>query len=343
MLRAYKYRYSRIQDVQAFVNHAMLDVIFNASKFADQEFSSALLLPKYRNFVDGVNPTYVLNPLKEIYVICKSLNRKERKLLKTAVHSNNKIKALCNGNLEPVKYKQIRAIGENLSDAIKSFCDALYNYCLDLAPFFNTYERTDVYYKKVVQKWKTCKCCGIGPVLTKFHSHRGALDHYLPKSIYPFTSLNFKNLIPICEYCNGKYKLGKDTLSVTENRGRQNETNMRVKAFYPFSAVKPDIEVTVKFVNFVGVTNLEPTNIEIDLQCPGYDEQVQTWDRIFGIQENYKAECCSDEMRMHYEEQYIFELSLGKTHEDYIDVLKRNKYGDVNFLKIPYLQAIQQA
>ncbi|TLV01342.1 hypothetical protein [Dyadobacter luticola] len=343
MLKAYKYSYSRIQDVQSFVNHVMLDIILNAPKFADHEFSSALLLPKYRNFVDGVNHAYLLNPLRVIYSVCKSLGRKERKLLKTAVHNNNKIRELCNGNLDPIKYKQIESIDEALSQAIKTFCDALYNQCLDLAPFYNTYEQTDIYYKKIVKKSKTCKCCGTGPVLTKFHSHRGALDHYLPKSIYPFTSLNFKNLIPICEYCNGKYKLGKDTLCLTENKGRANETNTRVKAFYPFSSAKPDIEVAIKFVNFVSVTDLEPINIKIELQCPGYDEQVQTWDRIFGIKENYQAECCSDEMRMHYEEQYIYETSQGKTHEDYIDILKRNKYGDVNFLKMPYLQAIQQA
>ncbi|WP_041494839.1 hypothetical protein [Nonlabens marinus] len=317
----------------------MLDVIFNAKNIADATFSSTLVLPKYKNLIDSINNDYVLTPLAEAYIICKTLNRKQIKLLKTAVHNNNKIRELCNGDIEPVKYDQIEVININLKRAIKTFCDCLYNHCINLAPFYTVYEDINVYYKRVVKKSSVCKCCGIHKVLTQFHTHRSALDHYLPRKHYPFNSLNFKNLIPICDICNGKYKLSEDTLYITNNKGKKSESKTRTIAFYPYSRTTHDIEIEIRF-NKAFDSTIEPEDIEIDITSTGNTDQITSWDRIFGIKENYKAECCTDEMRMHYEEQYIAMMNRGISHEDYIGDLGRNKYGDVNFLKIPFLEAI---
>ncbi|WP_339881102.1 hypothetical protein [uncultured Algoriphagus sp.] len=341
MLKPYNYSYSKIQKVQSFVNHVMLDVIFNAKNIAAVTFSSILVLPKYRNLIDGINNDYVLTPLAEAYIICKTLNRTQIKLLKTAVYNNNKIRELCNGDIEPVKYDQIEAIDVNLKKAIKTFCDSLYDHCIKRAPFYTEYEDINAYYKTVVKKSSVCKCCGIHKVLTQFHTHRSALDHYLPRKHYPFNSLNFKNLIPICDICNGKYKLSEDTLYITNNKGKKNESKTRTVAFYPYSRTTHDIEIDITF-NKAFDSTIEPEDIEIDITSTGSTDKITSWDRIFGIKENFKAECCTDEMRMYYEEQYIADMNFGKTHEQYIDILERNKYGDMNFLKIPFLKAINK-
>ena len=173
MLRPYNFPYSKIQKVQSFVNHVMLDVVFNAKNIAAANFTSALVLPKYRHLVDDIKQDYILDRLKESFVICKTLTRKQIKLLKTAVHNNNKIRELCDGTIQPVKYYQIETISSDLKKALKLFCDCLYDNCLGLAPFYNTYEDINTYYKSIVLKSKTCRCCGIGPILTKFHTHRG--------------------------------------------------------------------------------------------------------------------------------------------------------------------------
>jgi hypothetical protein len=341
MLKPYNYSYSKIQKVQSFVNHVMLDVIFNAKNIAAATFSSALVLPKYRNLIDDTNIDYVLTPLSEAYLICKGLNRKQTKLLKTAVHNNNKIRELCNGDVQPVKYEQIESINADLKKAIKLFCDCLYDHCIKLEPFYTSYENINAYSKTVVKKSSVCKCCGINKVLTQFHKHRSALDHYLPRKHYPFNSLNFKNLIPICDICNGKYKLSEDTLYITENKGKKNESKTRTVAFYPYSRTTHSIDIDITFTKNFDST-IEPKDIEIELTCVGNTDKVASWDRIFGIKENYKAECCTDEMRMYYEEQYIADMNFGKTHVQYIDILKNNKYGDMNFLKIPFLEAINK-
>lgn len=341
MLKPYNYSYSKIQKVQSFVNHVMLDVIFNAKNITAANFSSALVLPKYRNLIDDINIDYILTPLSEAYLICKTLNRIQIKLLKRAVHNNNKIRELCNGDVEPVKYEHIESINTDLKKAIKLFCDCLYDHCIKLEPFYISFENINTYYKTVVKKSSICKCCGINKVLTQFHTHRSALDHYLPRKHYPFNSLNFKNLIPICDICNGKYKLSEDTLYITHNKGKKNENKTRTVAFYPYSRTTHSIDIDITFTKNFDST-IEPKDIEIELTCIGNTDKVESWDRIFGIKENYKAECCTDEMRMHYEEQYIAMMNRGISHKDYIDDLGRNKYGDVNFLKIPFLEAINK-
>lgn len=330
MIRPYKYSYNKIQKIQSFVNHVMLDIIFRAPEINDPIFSSNLVLPQYRILITDINDNYVLYPLSDAYLICKGLSKKQLKTLKKAVHNNNKIRELCNGTIEPVKYSEIEEINAGLVVALKSFCNYLYDNVIKLAPFYNNYEDINVYYKTVVRKSSFCRCCGINKVLTQFHTHRSALDHYLPRKHYPFNSLNFRNLVPICDVCNSKYKLSEDTLY---------STNTRVKAFYPFRNDIPDIQINIIFNKpFDGTTEL--SDIELNLTCVGFEEEVETWERVFGIKENYKAECCTDEMRMYYEEQYIALMNRGISKADYIQDLNRNKFGDTNFLKIPFLEAI---
>lgn len=319
----------------------MLDVIFNAKNIPNVAFSSNLVLPKYKNLIDKTNNKYIFTPLKKAYKICKNLNREQIKLLKTAVHNNNKIRELCNGDIQPVKYEQIEVINADLKKAIKLFCDSLYDHCIKLEQFYTSYENINTYYKTVVKKSSVCRCCGINKVLTQFHTHRSALDHYLPRKHYPFNSLNFKNLIPICDTCNGKYKLSEDTLYITNNKGKKNESKTRTVAFFPYSRTAHDIGIDITFSKSYDST-IEPKDVAIELSCVGNTDKLASWDRIFGIKENYKAECCTDEMRMYYEEQYIADMNFGKTHEQYIDILKKNKYGDMNFLKIPFLEAINK-
>jgi len=318
----------------------MLDIIFRAPKIAASNFSSALVLPKYRALIDEINSDYILTPLSQAFLLCKMLDNKKLKRLKRAVHVNNKIRELCDGEIEPITYDEIEIIDSELKKAIKLFCDKLYDNVIDLAPCYNMYEEIDGYYKKVVQRSSKCRCCGINKVLTKFHTHRSALDHYLPRKHFPFNSVNFKNLLPICDICNSKYKLGKNPLCKIENKGRKNESRQKSKAFYPFRRTILDIGISIKFQNTKSVKSLEPNNIEIELTCPGYDDQIETWDRIFGIKENYKAECCTEEMLFYYEEQYMAEMIQGKKHQAYILLLEANKYGDSNFLKIPFLNAL---
>ncbi len=340
MLRTFKHTYSKFYKINSFVNHLFLDVVFRANKLSNDTFNSNLLLPKYRCFVNGINNTYVLDPIKECYKICRVLPQKDLKTLRKGVHNNSKIRELCNGNLEPLEYSDIEVISIELSKHLKTFFNYLYDEVVTKAPIYNNYEKIDDYYKKLVGRSLTCRCCGTNNILGQFHSKRSALDHYLPRKYYPFISINCNNLIPICDTCNSRYKLAKNTLyETTKDVKSKIVSKNRRKAFYPYSRNNHEIGIKVTFKTAYS-DNIEPKNIDLDFECIGYEEQLETWDKLFGIKENYKAEYCSEDMRMHYEEQYMNSINYGLTHEEYISLLKSNLYGDKNFLKIGFLEGI---
>jgi hypothetical protein len=339
MLQPYELKYSKIHRAHSFVNYIMLYVVLNAKKLAAAEFSSAVVIPKYKNLIDSPEKKYILDPLKEVYKICKYLSPIHLKALRKAIHHNNRIRELCNGTLEPVRYSDIDRIDKELAKHIKIFCDALYVNCLDLTCFYTQYETTSTYYKHLVGRKLTCHCCGVNKILNKFHAHRSALDHYLPKSIYPFASINFKNLVPICDTCNSKYKLDRDTLEIIANKGKKNETRHRTKAFYPFSRSKHNIDIKINFLRTYDKT-IEPKDLEIVFSNAADQEKTDNWDRVFGISDNYKAVCCSDEMGSYYEEYFAALKNRGISLNQHIEDLERNKFYNMNFLKIPFLSAV---
>lgn len=341
MIRPYIHINSRFHKIQSFVNHLFLDVIFRAPYIDQDIFDISLVLPKYAPLINEVNHEYLLNPIKECYSICKTLSKENLKALKRGVHQNNKIRLLCNGDLAPLEYSDIDIISSPLSTQIKIFFDKLYDEAVNKAVFYHEYGKVDDYYKSLVGKSRTCRCCGINKVLIKFHSKRSALDHYFPRNYFPFTSINTNNLLPICDTCNSKYKLGENTIYEIIKRNSRIISKTRKRTFYPFSKINPypkiDVEITL---NKALSENMIPNDMNINLVSIGYEEQVQSWDRLFGIKENYLAECCSEEMYMYYEEQYVADLNFGKTHNEYIEALERNRVGDMNFLKAAFLNGI---
>lgn len=341
MLRPYKHVISDFHKIHSFVNHIFLDIVFRAPYIPDAEFSSSLVLSKYKNLIDEVSDNYILMPIKECFKICKKLPFKDLKTLKRAVHVNNKIRELCNSMHQPILYSEIDQIDVSLSTNIKAFCNKLYDKSIELAPFYVKYEKIEDYYKKLVGRSRTCRACGINKVLIKFHTHRSAFDHYLPKGLYPFTSINCNNLVPICDTCNSKYKTSEDTIFEIKRRNNRVISKVRKKAFYPFNKIEPFPSICINVIfNRAYSQNIEPADVDITIQCVGYEEQIETWDRLFGIKENYRAEICTDEMMAYYEEEYIARINKGESHQDYIELLENNKLSDANFLKIAFLEGI---
>lgn len=62
-------------------------------------------------------------------------------------------------------------------------------------------------------KLKVCPYCNrnyINPYYSGNSKTRADLDHFFPKSKYPYFSMSFYNLIPSCKVCNSSFKGGKD-------------------------------------------------------------------------------------------------------------------------------------
>lgn len=107
MLYPYKYPKAKIQQLQSFVNYIMLEVVLRAKKIPASTFSVGLVIPKYKGIIRDVNAKYILDPISNMYLDSKKLDRFHLKLLRKAVLENNRIEELCDGRFSPVRYKYL--------------------------------------------------------------------------------------------------------------------------------------------------------------------------------------------------------------------------------------------
>jgi hypothetical protein len=182
-----------------------------------------------------------------------------------------------------------------------------------------------------------CPYCGYGDIKGQYNTKREAYDHFLPKGIYPFNSVNFRNLAPMCHECNSSYKLKKDP--IVSNATRR-------KAFYSFATIASGISLEITFANS-DIDQLCPANITLTVTAPGRDEEVGTWKDVFGIEERYKAKCCGNNDGKVWLSRVIDEcenygLTAKAMLEAELRVAENKPWSDSNFLKKPFLLACQK-
>lgn len=169
------------------------------------------------------------------------------------------------------------------------------------------------------------------------HSKREAYDHYLPKALYPFNSINFHNLAPACHECNSTYKLSKDP---TRNpAGRR-------KAFYPFATAAHTIDIQV-VLQHSNIEHLKPVNVQLQFGPAAITEEIETWKDVYSIDERYKAKICAENDGKYWLTQVLDEWKEdGRDPADFMTTLARqvqkNPYAECNFLKKPFLDACRQ-
>jgi len=143
----------------------------------------------------------------------KYIPKKEhRKFLQSLLEKDHLKQLVTAGPKELVSFiKKYNKENKGISDPESDLNRLLY------AIFINTE------YTKNLQKWEfinrlkldTCAYCNRSYTysLSKNDGIKPELDHYYPKSKYPFLGLSFYNLIPSCQTCNGfGGKEGKDPL-----------------------------------------------------------------------------------------------------------------------------------
>jgi hypothetical protein len=233
----------------------------------------------------GAGAFFYLN-VNHIFNEFKGLQPKEIKTLRKRFIANNNIQALCEGRETPIIYSQFSK--SVLDQTIKVFFSKLYssgffdlkivkdNIGVDLRDHYENFARTN--------DIPCCPFCGLQPMDTEYDPTREAYDHYLPASKYPFNSVNLRNLAPACHKCNSQNKGAKDPLIDDEGNSR--------RAFYPYSQTNYNIEVSLTFL----CGNRSPSaldEIQVNLECPGYEQELETWNALYKVKERLKARCCS--------------------------------------------------
>lgn len=267
----------------------------------------------------------------EIYMLCQPLNANDKKAIKEAFESNNKIKELCNGTVKPIYLNNLPDVVEQ---RMKPLLVDFYKTLLEKAKVPGT--KKD-YYEKLISsnEFRYCPCCGLTDIEQEDSKNREAFDHYLPKSDYPFASVNFENLVPLCHKCNSDRKGAKDPIL----GGR--------KAFYPFSADAHEIGVRFVLDKTKDFRSLE--RLDLTIEFAGDEEKIRTWNSLFDISDRYNDMTRSfskTHLRMikrrhqrfaEGKTDWMYTSSLDELIADY----ENDKYDDKKFLKIPFMTELK--
>lgn len=287
------------------------------------------------------NQSWFKTEVNEIYKVCKKLKPIERKSFKEAFATNNKIEELCNRSIQPI---DLNTLDADLVKKIKPFFAELYTRFLGWKKIQDTYGDKKTYYDELnfENGFINCPCCGYGDLKTIYSQGRSAFDHYLPQKYYPFSSVNFYNLVPICTTCN------------SDEKGEVDVLKYGTAIFYPFAASHPNIEVTVDVDTKALQKLIEPTDnlaskinkSEIKVGFNISDDRIEAWDRIFKIRTRFFGKIADNRVgwikkvnsRYKKEKERIANYSVATAFDDVIDDDSDDQLG---FLKAPYLRSLK--
>lgn len=314
MLRTYIPIVSQISQIHVFMNFVVCDYWCNA----EEEFS--ILFPKEYQSIFKKLPVFRSEVIR-IYQLCSGLSPVEKLAIKNAFFSQNRIEALCNAKSTTEKLDKLPSI---VVLEMKSFLIDIYEEYSERKTLTNEFTSKQHYYSELIEKnrFQFCPSCGITRIFAYDFSQREDFDHYLPKSLYPFTSVNYQNLVPICKYCNSTFK--KDNNPIQNNR----------KAFYPYLGIDNQISINPNLGKDIldKVVNVAFTG---DSQ-----EEIDTWNDIFVISKRYSS-LCNDLKREIIERVKKRSRLQGESIEEsfifYKGEYEFDKYIECNFLRIPII------
>ncbi|MFL0100083.1 hypothetical protein [Tenacibaculum maritimum] len=272
--------------------------------------------------------------VERIYEIFKGLNQATKDNVRTAFKTNNNIESLCNGT-SPVYLSA-------LPDVVKNDIKPLFKWCYEelLEKGKVAGDKMD-YYNELINDpnndFDTCPCCGLTDIESAESICREDFDHYLPKKEYPFASVNFLNLVPICNKCNRDRKKAKDPIE-----------NDRI-AYYPFSSEPHTIECSYTFNVDIDSKTKQVNLDKLSISFTGNVPKTETWNWLFAIEDRYndylksKAKSWLRELATRFEKNNKRGqgLSYLEIINDDIEIYEDDKYSEKKFLKIAFLKAIK--
>ncbi len=356
MLFPYKYIPHSIEKLQRYIDFLFLEVWCNAE--GDYDIEKLNGCPDLKEIVlaisrdDRITIDHLYGPIKDIFSTFKTLNRKKRKRLRKWYAANNSIEKLCSNErgYRGKHYKELDAFHAELSKKLSTFFKNLWERVLDLKAIRSKIGNIRDHYTAFMTEndEETCPFCGLQDLKGVFLSKRDAYDHYLPKHVYAFNSINFKNLAPMCHACNSSYKLQRDPLyTVSSKTPLRLKEQRRRKAFYPYSNEATDISVSIR-LTAQDIRQITPDDIELTLSSPDHQEELETWMDIFGIEERFKEKCCKKSVGKYWYLQVADEFAnaqidgLNVLQKIYRDAQK-SPYAERNFLKKAFLEACERA
>jgi hypothetical protein len=353
VLFTYQYVPHGLEKLQEWMTHLVKDVWCKPQR----HFHLRMLTPDFRAVVketvrQSKKHDYLWMPIRRIHNICRDhLSTAQRADFAKWFDDNINIEFLCAGTvgISPITYPAVAAVNVELARELESFCTNFWTHVRKLKPVSDRLGTLEQHFKEFrkVNRTAICPYCGISRIEGEFSETQEDYDHFLPKGTYPFNAVAMRNLAPICDKCNKKFKLQQDPLHYG---------GVRKKAFYSYSTAPMDCSIGLKLVPVNGAPivarKLCPKNIQLEFSAPGRVEEVEGWKRVFGLEGRYKDICCQGKSDGagggYWLEQALGEMRAnGMNPTAALETIARaasvSKWADVNFLKVPFLNACQAA
>lgn len=137
-----------------------------------------------------------------------------KELLKELDNCSKSLKEAFQERLKQYKHKTLKK-----EDLVSILSEVLITYMMENDVSVNLLPEWNPYLLQYSRKVRTCPYCN-RQYITPFYSENGKiradLDHFLPKSKYPYFSMSIYNLIPCCKFCNSSLKGTREFSSVIE-------------------------------------------------------------------------------------------------------------------------------
>lgn len=311
--------------LQVQVQHLVCDVWCNASATPCDE----LLLADFKIIYDAYD--WLKTAIDDIYTKCIVLTPEERTLIREAFIINNQIENLCNAAVAP---KYLDGLPNIVETDMKPLLVDFYEVLLERARVPGTKKS---YYESLItsNEFRFCPCCGMTDFELEDSEYREAFDHYLPKSIFPFSSINFENLVPLCYKCN------------SDRKGVKNPIENQRKTFYPFSSEEHKIEIKFTLDKSKDLDKLERQDLIIEII--GDTEKIETWDSLFDVKDRYndmsRSFTKTHLIKIKRRHMRFLENNPDWTYQNSLDELindyENDKFEDKKFLKIPLMKELK--
>lgn len=272
MLRSYKFVETNHSKLNEFVLAFFRRIENETGEFDDIFFGL--------EFIDVVNSHkgILKNRFIKIYNKFKKWTQAERTAFCNKLTESNNIEEICQGKLKPLSCEEFPP---SIKIDLKELFIDLYEKILKKSPHFCSRCGTLLEHFRIFKSQNRnilCPACGLKEVKTQYDTTRNQYDHYLPKSIYPLSSVNFKNLVPLCTECN--------SLGVKGEKDVLKETNG--KLFYPYDESHSGIDIKIDIKE--DAQKIDNIKWELNFSTlSGQKDEIESWKYIFNIESRYEG------------------------------------------------------
>lgn len=278
MFFSVKYINQNIEDFHNVLNHFFTELgTNNHSEFSDNLFPLNSRLKLYKRGNPALGYKKFVDSFKEIFKIYLSLTEDNRIKIIDAFFLSNKIEEICNyTGVNPMHYDEMDAEVKSVADFFNSFYDTYFEDFVDRQKHIEAFQK---------ENGNICPVCGLS---TSYQ-----YDHFMPKGsenpIYPFSSVNPKNLIRICQACNGSK--GSKLIIFRNNRRIE-----RLVTFFPYSEFETweNLDFVLTNTSKPGVTTSGNWQVTFSPKNNGLTAdqilKINRWKEFFKIEERFSKE-----------------------------------------------------